>query len=48
MVHHTVKEGETFYSIASSYKTTVDALKRANRNVAVLRPGMVLVVRPLP
>ena len=48
VVHHRVKEGETLYSIASSYRTTVDALKRDNRNVAVLRPGMVLVVRPLP
>ena len=46
VVHHKVKQGETLYSIASSYKTTVDALKRANRNVAILRPGMVLVIRP--
>jgi membrane-bound lytic murein transglycosylase D len=45
-VHHTVKQGETLYSIASTYKTTVDALQRANRNVATLRPGMVLVIRP--
>ena len=46
VVHHKVKQGETLYSIASAYKTTVDALKRDNRNVAVLRPGMVLVIRP--
>jgi membrane-bound lytic murein transglycosylase D len=45
IVHHKVKQGETLYSIASSYKTTVDALKRDNRNVATLRPGMVLVIR---
>ncbi len=44
-VHHKVKQGETLYSIASVYKTTVDALKRDNRNVATLRPGMVLVIR---
>jgi len=43
--HHTVKQGETLYSIASSYNTTVSALKHDNRNLAVLRPGMVLVVR---
>jgi len=46
MVHHKVKQGETLYSIASNYKTTVDALKRDNRNIATLRPGMVLVIRP--
>ena len=46
VVHHKVKEGETLFSIASSYKTTVDALKRDNRNIAVLHPGMILIVRP--
>jgi membrane-bound lytic murein transglycosylase D len=45
VVHHKVKSGETLYSIAMSYKTTVAALERDNRNVAVLRPGMVLVVQ---
>ena len=45
VVHHKVKQGETLFSIASVYKTTVDALKRDNRNVATLRPGMVLVIR---
>jgi membrane-bound lytic murein transglycosylase D len=45
VVHHKVKQGETLYSIASSYKTTVDAIKRDNRNIATLRPGMVLVIR---
>jgi membrane-bound lytic murein transglycosylase D len=45
VVHHKVKAGETLYSIASAYRTTVAALKRDNRNVAVLRPGMILVVQ---
>ncbi|MGA8763771.1 MAG: LysM peptidoglycan-binding domain-containing protein [Candidatus Sulfotelmatobacter sp.] len=45
VVHHTVKSGETLYSIASAYKTTVAALKRDNRNVATLRPGMILIVQ---
>ena len=45
-VHHKVKQGETLYSIANSYNTTVSALKRANSNVATLRPGMVLIIRP--
>jgi membrane-bound lytic murein transglycosylase D len=45
VVHHKVKSGETFYSIASLYKTTVAALKRDNRNVAVLHPGMILTVQ---
>jgi membrane-bound lytic murein transglycosylase D len=44
-VHHKVKTGETLYSIASLYKTTVTALKRDNRNVAVLHPGMILIVQ---
>jgi len=46
VLHHTVKTGETLYSIATTYKTTVAALKRNNGNVAVLRPGMILVVEP--
>jgi len=46
IVHHKVKQGETLFSIASNYKITVDALKRDNRNVAVLRPGMVLIIHP--
>jgi membrane-bound lytic murein transglycosylase D len=46
VVHHKVKRGETLYSIANTYNTTVDALKRDNRNVAILRPGMVLIIRP--
>jgi len=46
VMHHRVKQGETLYSIASSYNTTVAALKRDNRNVATLRPGMVLIIRP--
>jgi membrane-bound lytic murein transglycosylase D len=44
VVHHKVKSGETLYSIANAYKTTVTALKRDNRNIAVLRPGMILTV----
>ncbi len=44
MVHHKVRAGETLYSIASSYNTTVAELKHDNRNIAVLRPGMILVV----
>jgi membrane-bound lytic murein transglycosylase D len=43
--HHKVKSGETLYSIATTYNTTVAALKRTNGNVAVLRPGMILVVQ---
>ena len=43
-VHHTVKPGETLYSIANNYKTSVKAIKQTNANVATLRPGMVLVI----
>ena len=46
VLHHTVRSGETLYSIATTYKTTVAALKRNNGNVAVLRPGMILIVEP--
>jgi len=45
VLHHKVKAGETLYSIANLYKTTVAALKRDNHNVAVLYPGMILVVQ---
>ena len=45
VVHHKVRTGETFYSIANLYKTTVAALKRDNHNISVLRPGMILTVQ---
>jgi len=44
VVHHKVRSGETLYSIANAYRTTVAALKRDNRNIAVIRPGMILNV----
>jgi membrane-bound lytic murein transglycosylase D len=46
VLRHKVKSGETLYSIATSYKTTVAALKRYNGDIAVLRPGMILIVQP--
>jgi membrane-bound lytic murein transglycosylase D len=46
VLHHTVKSGETLYSIATAYKTTVAALKRSNGDIATLRPGMILIVQP--
>jgi membrane-bound lytic murein transglycosylase D len=45
VIRHKVKTGETLYSIATSYRTTVAALKRDNRNIASLRPGMILIVQ---
>jgi membrane-bound lytic murein transglycosylase D len=45
-LRHKVKSGETLYSIASTYNTTVAALKRYNGDIAVLRPGMILIVQP--
>jgi membrane-bound lytic murein transglycosylase D len=44
-IHHKVKSGETLYSIATFYNTTVAAIRRQNRNVAVIRPGMILTVQ---
>ena len=46
VLRHKVKSGETLYSIALAYNTTVAALKRSNGNVAILRPGMILIVEP--
>lgn len=43
-VRHTVKQGETLYSIATNYNTSVEAIKQTNAHVATLRPGMVLVI----
>src|SRR5437667_1956058 len=43
-VRHTVKRGETLYSIATNYKTSVAAIKQTNAHVATLRPGMVLII----
>jgi len=44
--YHKVKKGETLSSIASSYNTTVAALRRDNGKLAAnLRPGDVLVIR---
>jgi membrane-bound lytic murein transglycosylase D len=45
VVQHKVRQGETLYSIANSYNTTVAALQRFNRNTATLRPGTILIVR---
>lgn len=43
--YHKVKKGETLSSIASSYRTTVDAIRRENpRLSANLRAGEVLVI----
>jgi membrane-bound lytic murein transglycosylase D len=46
VLRHKVKSGETLYSIANTYNTSVAALKRDNGNVATLKPGMILVVEP--
>ncbi len=40
-----VQPGETLISIASTHHTTVEALKRDNGGLAMLRPGMVLVIK---
>jgi membrane-bound lytic murein transglycosylase D len=45
VVHHKVRAGETLFSIATFYKTTVAALQHENHNVAVIRPGMILNVQ---
>ena len=42
---HTVKQGDTLYSIALAYNTTVAALQRDNKTSTNIRPGDVLVIR---
>jgi membrane-bound lytic murein transglycosylase D len=44
-VRHTVEPGETLYSIAKSHNTTVAALKQRNGNLAMLKPGMILLIQ---
>ncbi|MGI9100933.1 MAG: LysM peptidoglycan-binding domain-containing protein [Terriglobales bacterium] len=44
VVHHKVRRGETFFSIASRYNTSVAALRRDNK-VSSLKAGDVLVIR---
>lgn len=45
-VIHKVREGETLWSIANAYGTTVDALRRDNPSLAAtLHPGDTLVIR---
>jgi LysM repeat protein len=43
-VRHTVKHGETLYSIANNYKISVTAIRQTNAHLATLRPGMVLII----
>ena len=46
---HKVRQGETLYSIANQYNTTVAALRRTNGKVAAnLRAGAVLVIQENP
>jgi membrane-bound lytic murein transglycosylase D len=45
-IYHKVKQGDTLYSIAIEYNTTVANLRRDNRKYAkIIRPGDVIVVR---
>jgi LysM repeat protein len=45
---HTVRRGDTLYSIANRYNTTIKAIRRTNADldIGVLRPGMVLIIPP--
>ncbi len=42
---HKVQPGETLISIATTHHTTVEALKRDNGNLPMLRPGMVILIK---
>ncbi len=44
-LRHKVRKGETLTSIAETYNTSVESLRRNNHNAAHLRAGDVLVVR---
>ncbi|MBV9573920.1 MAG: transglycosylase SLT domain-containing protein [Acidobacteriales bacterium] len=45
-LRHRVKSGETLYSIATTYNTTVAKIQQQNRHLATLRPGMILIIPP--
>jgi membrane-bound lytic murein transglycosylase D len=48
-IFHKVRQGETLYSIANQYNTTVAALRRTNGKAAAnLRAGAVLVIQENP
>jgi len=48
-ITHKVRRGETLFSIANQYNTTVAALRRSNGKVAAnLRAGDVLVIQESP
>jgi membrane-bound lytic murein transglycosylase D len=42
---HKVQPGETLYTIASQYNTTVAALQHDNKTTSLIHPGDILVVR---
>jgi LysM repeat protein len=42
---HKVQPGETLTSIATTHHTTVEALKRDNGDLPMLRPGMVILIK---
>jgi membrane-bound lytic murein transglycosylase D len=44
VVRHKVKPGETLFSIARLYQTTVDALTATNGKIPTLQPGMILII----
>jgi membrane-bound lytic murein transglycosylase D len=44
VVHHKVRKGETLFSIANRYNTTVAALRRDN-HISTLKAGTILVIR---
>ena len=46
ILNHTVKKGETYYSLSKQYKTTVKALQEMNPDFPVLKTGAVIKVRP--
>ncbi len=46
ILNHTVKKGETYYSLSKQYKTTVKALQDLNPDFPVLKTGAVIKVRP--
>ena len=44
-LNHTVKKGETYYSISKQYKTTVKELQELNPDLPVLKTGAVIKVK---
>lgn len=45
VIRHVVRKGETPSGIAKRYKVSLASLKKSNRNLKIIRPGQIIIVR---